>query len=112
MSVQRGDGRFVGYAAQPVVSKSLLAETVLEIDEPRADHALLTALRNYTVQHVTPELSVDMQIPNFARDGERLVLLDITTPIMFTADGELDFELRPEIFALLPAPKRALRQSA
>lgn len=106
--VERDDGRFVGYAAQPVVPKSLLAETVLETDEPRADHPLLTAVRDYTVEHVTPDLTVDMQIPNFAWDGERLVLLDITTPFMFTADGELDFELRPEIFALLPAPMRRL----
>lgn len=106
--VERADGRFVGYAAQPVVPKSLLAETVLESDEPRADHPLLTAVRDYTVAHATPELSVDMQIPNFAWDGERLVLLDITTPFMFTADGELDFELRPEIFGLFPAPMRRL----
>ncbi len=101
-----GDGRYVGYAAQPVVPRPLLAETVLETDEPRADHPLLTAVREYTVEHVRPELSVDMQIPNFAWDGERLVLLDITTPIVFTADGELDFVLTPEIFALVPAPMR------
>lgn len=106
--VERDDGRFVGYAAQPVVPTSLLAETVLESDEPRADHPLLTAVRDYAVQQVRPELSVDMQIPNFAWDGERLVLLDITTPIVFTADDELDLELRPEIFALLPAPLRRL----
>ena len=111
--VARDDGRYVGYAAQPVVPKALLAETVLETDEPRADHPLLTAVRDYTVEHVRPELSVDMQIPNFAWDGERLVLLDITSPIVFTADGELDFVLTPEIFALVPAPMRrfALREA-
>ncbi len=110
--IERGDGRFAGYAAQPVVPKSLLAETVFKTDEPRSDHPLLTAVRDYAVQHVTPELSVDMQIPNFAWDGERLVLLDITTPIVFTTDGEYDFEVTPEIFALLPAPMRrmALRE--
>ena len=80
--VERTDGRFVGYAAQPVVARSLLAETVLEIDEPRSDHPLLGAVRDYAVRHVTPELSVDMQIPNFAWDGDQLVLLDITTPIV------------------------------
>ncbi len=111
--VARGDGRYVGYAAQPVVPQALLAETALETDEPRADHPLLTAVREYTVEHVRPELSVDMQIPNFAWDGERLVLLDITSPIVFTGDGELDFVLTPEIFALVPAPMRrfALREA-
>ena len=48
-----------------MVPRALLAETVLETDEPRADHPLLTAVREYTVEHVRPELSVDMQIPNF-----------------------------------------------
>lgn len=106
--VERSDGRYVGYAVQPVVPKALLAETVLKTDEPHADHPLLTAVREYTVKHATPELAVDMQIPNFAWDGENLVLLDITTPFMFTANGELDVEITPEIFAILPAPMRRL----
>ena len=96
------DGRFAGYAVQPFVPKEFLAETTIEQDEPRADHPLLLALRDFAVRHVTPELSADMQLTNFAWDGTRLVLIDITTPIVFTPAGEFAFQISPELLAAIP----------
>ncbi len=100
--VPTSDGRFAGYAVQPFVPKEFLAETTIETDEPRPDHPLLLALREFAVKHVTPELSADMQFTNFAWDGERLVLIDITTPIVFNEAGEFDFRISDELLAALP----------
>lgn len=105
--VERPDGRFSGYVAQPLVPKELLAETVIERDEPRADHPLLLALRAFAVKHITPRLSVDIQITNFAWDGEQLVLLDITSPFTYDENGDLDGLVPDEMLAIVPAFMRA-----
>lgn len=106
--IERPDGRFIGYAAQPFVPRELLAETVLEEEDPRPDHPLVMAVRDCAVRHVSEALSMDLQFTNFAWDGDRLVLLDVTTPIVFTPAGDYAYEIKPELFAVMPAPMRGL----
>lgn len=104
--VDRGDGSWVGYVAQPLVPKELLAETTIARDDPEPEHPIVVALRRFMLDHATPQLSADMQITNFAWDGERLVLLDVTTPLVFAADGSWKFREIARTADLLPAVLR------
>ncbi|NNE74994.1 MAG: hypothetical protein HKN26_15115 [Acidimicrobiales bacterium] len=103
--VPRADGRWVNYAVQPIVPPDLLAETTIARDTPHPEHPLLLAIRDLTVELVSPQLSADMQVTNFAWDGERLALLDITTPLLFDEQGGLP-QVSPEVMAAVPLPAR------
>ncbi|MEL6985112.1 MAG: DUF6206 family protein [Actinomycetota bacterium] len=104
--VERPDGRASGYVTQPLVPKDLLAQTALDRDEPRADHPVVLAHRDMAVHHCTPEYAVDLQVPNFAFDGDRYAYLDITSPVTWDADGTFTGPIPDELVRMVPAPIR------
>ena len=104
--VERSDGRASGYIAQPLVPRNLLAEAILAHDEPRADHPVVLAHRDVAVRDCTPAYAVDLQISNFAFDGDRYALLDITSPVTWDADGKFTGPIPNELVGMVPAPIR------
>lgn len=105
--VDRSDGRASGFVAQPLVPKELLAQVILERDEPRADHPVVLAHRDMAVNHCGPEYAVDLQVSNFAFDGKRYVYFDVTSPVTWDADGNFTGPIPDELVRMVPAPIRS-----
>lgn len=106
--VDRSDGRASGYVTQPLVPKELLAAVILANDEPRSDHPVVLAHRDVAVKHCTPRHAVDLQISNFAFDGERYTNFDITSPVTFDAAGNFTGPIPDEMVSMVPAPIRPI----
>jgi hypothetical protein len=93
MSVDRGD-RVQGYVVQPLLDSASLGHNVLSASAPDPSHPFLVALAD-VMSIVTPHLSVDAQVTNFAFDGVELTLIDVGTPFHWDEDGTLLFEMAP-----------------
>lgn len=106
--VERPDGRVSGFFAQPLVPRELLAEVILATEEPRPDHPIVLAHREVAMRDCTPEYAVDLTISNFAFDGDRYALLDITSPVTWAADGTFTGPIPKELLSMAPAPIRPI----
>lgn len=104
--VERPDGRVSGYFAQPLVPKHMLAQVVLASEEPRADHPVVLAHREVAMRDCTTEYAVDLTISNFAFDGDRYALFDITSPVTWDADGTFTGPIPKELLSMVPALMR------
>lgn len=90
-TITKPDGKRIPYLIQPVVKADDLVENILASAQPRADHPVLISLRD-TVMNVVRDdadggLSIDAQITNFAWDGEAVVSLDTTPPLIWEASS-------------------------
>ena len=101
--LNRGD-QVISYLVQPLLDSAALGHNVLRAAEPDPDHPFLTALAE-VLDVVTPELSIDAQVTNFAWDGSQLTLVDVGTPFLWDAAGELRFDMKP-FLRMLPMPTR------
>ncbi len=81
------DGRRVGYVVQPVLSAGSLGPDILRADVPDADHPLLTAVLSGVLRTVDAQTGLDAQISNWAMLDDTVSYLDVTTPILYDADG-------------------------
>lgn len=106
--VERPDGRVSGYFVQPLVPKHMLAQEILASDDPRPDHPIVLAHREVALRDCTPEHAVDLTISNFAFDGDRYALFDITSPVTWDADGTFTGPIPKELLSMVPAPMRAV----
>ena len=106
--VERPDGRVSGFFAQPLVPRELLAEVILATEDPRPDHPIVLAHREVAMRDCTPEYAVDLTISNFAFDGDRYALLDITSPVTWAADGTFTGLIPKELLSMAPAPIRPI----
>lgn len=104
--LDRPDGRASGWVVQPLVPNELLVTTILKSEEPRADHPVVLGHREVATRDCTPTYAVDLQISNFAFDGERYTLLDITSPVSWDADGNFTGPIPEEFVRMSPAPIR------
>jgi len=104
--VDRPDGRASGWIAQPLLPKELLATTILANDEPRPDHPVVLAHRQVVERDCCAEYAVDLQISNFAYDGDRYVIFDITSPVTWDSDGNFTGPIPDEFVRMTPAPIR------
>lgn len=104
--LDRTDGRASGWVVQPLLPKELLATTILTNDEPRADHPVVLAHREVAQRDCTSEYAIDLQISNFAYDGDRYVTFDITSPVTWDADGTFTGPIPDEFVRMTPAPIR------
>ncbi len=93
MSVDRGN-RVQGYVVQPLLDSTTIGHNVLSASVPVPDHPFLGALSD-VMGIVTPNLSVDAQVTNFAFDGTDLTLIDVGTPFVWDDGGSLLFEMEP-----------------
>lgn len=86
-TITNPDGKKIPYLIQPVIAPDDLAENILAIADPRPDHPVLVSLRNTVMGIVRDDhrggLSIDAQVTNFAWDGEAVVSLDTTPPLIW-----------------------------
>ncbi len=86
-SVERADGTVAGYAVQPVLPASTLAPNLLAESSPADGHPLVAQVVDAAANVVSPRVGIDAQLSNWTWEGERLQYLDVTTPMLWTADG-------------------------
>jgi len=105
--IDRADGTVIGYCVQPVFPDGQLAVRVME----RGDHAQAISLFESVLKRifavVTPRVGLDGQLSNWMVDGDEVLFLDVTTPMLRDATGRdrLDTEL---FLAAVPPPVRPL----
>ncbi len=105
MSVERGD-RLIGYQIQPRLDPNSLADKILAVEEPDAEHPFLVALAEI-VASLTDRVSIDSQVSNWAWDGETATSIDVGTPFFWDDHGAPMLDVKP-LFRAIPAPLRAI----
>jgi hypothetical protein len=105
--LKRDDGTVVLYCVQPALPGEHLAVRVLaRCDEAQA-LSLFETILGRILGAVSPTLGIDGQLSNWMVDGEEVLFLDVTTPMLKDAAGRdrLDTEL---FLAAVPPPVRPL----
>lgn len=88
------DGRLVPFLIQPLFPRSQLVEVILEESDPVANHPMLVAIRDASLNALVDGRQViDSQVSNFAWDGQSLSLFDCGTPFVYHADGKPDYRM-------------------
>lgn len=110
--VDRPDGSIAGYAVQPVLPSSGLAPAVLTGADPEHGHSVVRAVVDSAAAAVSPRVGIDAQLSNWWWDGAGLTYIDVTTPMLWSSDGEpqldVDLLVRPLPWLLRGAVKRFL----
>jgi hypothetical protein len=105
------DGAHV-YLTQPLVAREDVLTAVLARAGREERTQLLRRLVESIVLAVDDGLGLDAQAGNWAVDGDRLALLDVSTPMLRSADGRQALEL-PVFLSIYPwALRRALHPVA
>jgi hypothetical protein len=108
-AVELERGAVAGYVVQPILPPASLAPAVLGRSDPAAGHPLVGAVVETAAAVVGPRLGLDAQLANWTWDGEALTYIDVSTPLIWSADGRsrLDIELIAGAFPwLMRAPLR------
>jgi hypothetical protein len=105
--VDRVDGTVIGYCVQPAFPDGQLATRVLEHSDDDQALALFESVLQRIVAVVSPRVGLDSQLSNWMVDGDVVLFLDVTTPMLRDATGRdrLDTEL---FLAAVPPPVRPL----
>ena len=110
--VGRDDGTVAGYAVQPVVPARMLATNLLLQSDPAEGHPLVAAVVDAAAAVVDPQLGIDAQLANWTWEDGLLGYLDLTTPMLWSADGQalldVDLLVRPTPWVFRGAIKRFL----
>ncbi|HEX6619693.1 MAG TPA: DUF6206 family protein [Solirubrobacteraceae bacterium] len=75
------------YLLQPLVPRERVLTQLLAAASEERGAALLERLVEIVCATVDPRLGLDAQAGNWAVDGERLALFDVSTPLMRSIDG-------------------------
>lgn len=105
--VQRPDGRVVAYCTQPLLDPRTLVPSLLRDADDGTGRRLLAGIVERIAATVDERVGLDAQVSNWALDGDRLLYLDVTTPLLRdeTANEQLDTDL---FLAALPWALRGL----
>jgi len=112
-------GKRIPYLVQPIVERNDLAENLIAEGSPAVDDKILVSLRDTVARVVSDSpsggLSIDAQVTNFAWDGERVVLLDTTPPLIWGANSGPMYDVGNYLtavpFALRPVAMQLTRKS-
>ena len=108
--VEGADGGVAGYVVQPVLPQEDLVPAVLRRSDPGESHPLIEAVVATTASAVGPTLGLDAQLSNWTWSGRELTYIDVTTPLIWSADGQsrLDLDLLAQAYpaALRPPLRR------
>ncbi|MGZ5335203.1 MAG: DUF6206 family protein [Solirubrobacterales bacterium] len=108
--VEGADGSVAGYVVQPVLPQGDLVPTVLRRSDPGQGHPLVEAVVGTTASAVGPHLGLDAQLSNWTWRGGELVYIDVSTPLIWSAEGrsrlDLDLLARAYPAALRPPLRR------
>ena len=87
--------RSPGYVVQPVLPAAELAPRVLRGADPGAAHPLIEAVVAAAAQTVTPKVGLDAQLANWTWNDGGLTYIDVSTPMLWSADDRprLDLDL-------------------
>jgi hypothetical protein len=108
-AVERGNGTAVGYVVQPILPAARLAPALLARADPADGHPLVAAVAETAAAVVGPRLGLDAQLANWIWEDGGLTYIDVSTPLIWTAEGRsrFDLELISRAFPwLLRAPLR------
>lgn len=109
-SLRRDDGKFNVYVVQPRIDLPLLLPVILRTAGTAAAVSHFTRLLDAVDACVTSQMGLDAQVTNWAVQDRRLVLLDVTTPLMRGDSG--DDLLDPDVFVgALPAVFRPVARA-
>jgi hypothetical protein len=92
-AVEREDGSVAGYAVQPVLAPSTLAPHLLAESDPADGHPLVGRVVETAAKVVSPRIGIDAQLSNWTWDDGALHYLDVTTPMLWDADGRLRLDV-------------------
>ncbi len=109
----------IPYLVQPVVERDDLAENIIANSSPSTDDPILVSIRDTVTRVVTDGqsggLSIDAQVTNFAWDGEKVVLLDTTPPLIWGSNSGPMYEVGNYLtavpFALRPVAMQLTKKS-
>ncbi len=101
------DGSVVLFCVQPVLPAGQLAVRVLERSDAESARRLFELVLGRILSSVTRQVGLDGQLSNWMVDGDDVLFLDVTTPMLKDAAGRdrLDTEL---FLAAVPTPVRPL----
>jgi hypothetical protein len=108
-AVELHDGSVAGYVVQPMLPADHLATTTLRLADPEAGHPLIEAVASAAAAAVGPHLGLDAQLANWTWDGDELTYFDVSTPLIWSPEGDsqLDLDLLADAYpAILRWPLR------
>lgn len=106
-SLQRPDGRIVGFHIQRALPPDTIGTEVLRRSAPSADHPLIAAVIDAVVNGTGGHTGIDAQFSNWSwRDGQAW-LFDLTTPFVLDERDQPAFDMMP-FLAPLPAVIRPI----
>jgi hypothetical protein len=105
-------GELHAYLVQPFVAYERTLNHVLRSAESSAGAALLERLVERVVGAADGRVGLDAQAANWAIEGERMSLLDVSTPMLRNRRGRQELELAPFVSIYPWALRGALRPVA
>ncbi len=108
-AVELHDGSVAGYVVQPMLPADHLATTTLRPEDPEAGHPLIEAVASAAAAAVGPHLGLDAQLANWTWDDDELTYFDVSTPLIWSPEGDsqLDLDLLADAYpAILRWPLR------
>ena len=106
-SLQRPDGKVVGFHIQPALPSDTIGTEVLRRSAPTPDHPLIAAVIETVIKGTGDRAGIDAQFSNWSwKDGEA-TLLDLTTPFVLDERDQPAFDMTP-FLAALPAVVRPI----
>lgn len=107
LTLERPDGSYVVYHAQPCLDSAGIGAEVLRRSAPDAEHPLVTAVIKAVVNVVEPRVGLDAQMANWFWDGEEAWLLDLSTPMLLDDTQMVRFDVEG-FLQEYPAPLRRI----
>ena len=108
--IEREDGTVAGYAVQPVQPAETLGAAVLAAGDPAVGHPMVDAIVATAFAAIGPRLGIDAQLSNWTWEKGRLRYLDVTTPMIWAADGSPRLDLDLLVRALPAIARRPVRR--
>jgi hypothetical protein len=99
-SVELEGGEVAGYVVQPILPAELVAPAVLARADAAVGHPLVNAVVETAATVVGPRLGLDAQLANWVWEDGELTYIDVSTPLIWSADGRsrLDVDLNLRAF--------------
>ena len=92
-AVELHNGSVAGYIVQPMLPADHLATTTLRLADPEAGHPLIEAVASAAAAAVGPHLGLDAQLANWTWDGDELTYFDVSTPLIWSPEGDSQLDL-------------------
>jgi hypothetical protein len=105
-----GDAGVIGWIVQPLLPAETIGPALLRGADAAAGHPVLDAVLDADLRIPGPLLALDGQLSNFAWVNERLLYLDVTTPLLFDEAGQLRMDIGLLLGALPAMLRPAVRR--